>query len=73
MDTYRSEKQAMVRINLEDEDAFIEPSQVERAGGIQEPLMEFLSIIVDEFNKLYGPASASPNTLLKPSRRCPKR
>ena len=73
MDTYRSEKQAMVRINLEDEDAFIEPIQVERAGGIQEPLMEFLSIIVDEFNKLYGPAFSEPEYIAEAIKEMPKK
>ena len=73
MDTYRSEKQAMVRINLEDEDAFIEPIQVERAGGIQEPFMEFLSAIVDEFNKLYGPAFSEPDYIAEAIKEMPKK
>ena len=73
MDTYRSEKQAMVRINLEDEDAFIEPIQVERAGGIQEPFMEFLSAIVNEFNKLYGPAFSEPDYIAEAIKEMPKK
>ena len=54
METYRAEKQATVRIQLEDEDAVIDPIQAERAGSLQEPLLEPLSLIVDEFNKTWG-------------------
>ena len=60
METYRTEKQATVRIALEDEDAEIDPIQAERAGGAQEPLMEFLSTILDEFNKTWGNAFSNP-------------
>ena len=61
MDTYRTEKQAAVRINLEDEDAEIDPIQAERGGGRQEPLLEFLSLILDEFNKTWGNAFSNPD------------
>ena len=60
MDTYRAEKQATVRIALEDEDAEIDPIQAERGGGRQEPLLEFLSIILDEFNKTWGNSFSNP-------------
>ena len=50
IETYRTEKQATVRIALEDEVAEIDPIQAERSGGVQEPLMEFLSFILDEFS-----------------------
>ena len=60
MDTYRTEKQATIRIQLEDEDAVIDPIQVERGGGVQEPLLEPLSLIVDEFNRIYGPGFTDP-------------
>ena len=61
MDTYRTEKQAALRINLEDEDAEIDPIQAERGGGKQEPLLEFLSLILDEFNKTWGNAFSNPD------------
>ena len=61
MDTYRTEKQATVRIALEDEDAEIDPIQAERGGGVQEPLMEFLSTILDEFNKTWGNSFSNPD------------
>ena len=60
MDTYRTEKQATVRIALEDEDAEIDPIQAERSGGVQEPLLEFLSTILDEFNKTWGNSFSNP-------------
>ena len=60
MDTYRTEKQATVRIALEDEDAEIDPIQGERGGGRQEPLLEFLSLILDEFNKTWGDTFSNP-------------
>ena len=61
MDTYRMEKQATVRIALEDEDAEIDPVQAERGGGRQEPLLEFLSLILDEFNKTWGNTFSNPD------------
>ena len=60
MDTYRTEKQATVRIALEDEDAEIDPVQAERGGGVQEPLLEFLSAILEEFNKTWGNSFSNP-------------
>ena len=71
MDTYRSEKQATVRIDLEDEDAFIDPIQVDRAGGVQEPLLEFLSVIVDEFNKTYGASFTDPEYIAEAIKEMP--
>ena len=60
MDTYRTEKQAAVRIALEDEDAEIDPVQAERGGGMQEPLLEFLSAILEDFNKTWGNSFSNP-------------
>ena len=60
METYRTEKQATVRINLDDEEAEIDPVQAERGGGRQEPLLEFLSLILDEFNKTWGNTFSNP-------------
>ena len=60
METYRTEKQATVQIALEDKDAEIDPVQAERGGGIQEPLLELLSLILDEFNKTWGNSFSNP-------------
>ena len=54
MDTYRTEKQATVRIALEDENAGIKPIQAQRGGGKAESQLEFLSIILDDFNRTWG-------------------
>ena len=61
METYRTEKQATVQIALEDKDAEIEPIQAERGGGVQEPLIELLSLILDEFNKTWGNSFSNPD------------
>ena len=73
MDTYRTEKQATVRIALEDEDAEIDPIQAERGGGVQEPLMEFLSTILDEFNKTWGNSFSNPEHLKEITEVMPER
>ena len=54
MDTYRTEKQATIRIALEDEDKEIDPIQAEGSGGVQEPLMEFLSTILERVQQVPG-------------------
>ena len=60
MESYRAEKQATTKIVLADEAAEIDPIQAERSGGIQEPLLEPLSLILDEFNKRYGSFFSNP-------------
>ena len=60
MESYRAEKQATEKIPLADEDAEIDPIQAERSGGIQEPLLEHLSLILDEFNKTWGNSFSDP-------------
>ena len=60
METYRTEKQATVQIALQDEDAEIDPVQGERGGGVQVPLLELLSLILDEFNKTWGELVQQP-------------
>ena len=60
MDTYRAEKQATINIKLEDEDAEIDPVQAERGGGLQDAQLEFLSIIIDEFNRAWGNSFTNP-------------
>ena len=54
MDSYRVEKQAMLEIQLPDEDAEIEP--VSTSGGGQKPELEMerLSNIIREFNDRFG-------------------
>ena len=60
MDSYRAEKQATTHIVLAEEDAEIDPIQAERSGGIQETLLEPLSLILDEFNKRWGDFFSDP-------------
>ena len=60
MDTYRAEKQATISIKLEDEDAEIDPVQGERGGGLQDTQLEFLSIIIDDFNRTWGNSFTNP-------------
>ena len=63
METYRTEKQATVQIALEDKDAEIDPIQAKRTGGVQEPLLELLSLILDEFNKTWRNSFSNPDHL----------
>lgn len=60
METYRTEKQATIRVRLEDEDAEIDPIQAQRGGGVQEPLLELLSVIIDDFNRTWGNSFTNP-------------
>ena len=61
METYRTEKQATISIALEDEDAEIDPIQAQRGGGTQDAQLEFLSIILDDFNKTWGNSFTNPD------------
>ena len=60
MESYRTEKQATVSIALEDEDAQIDPIQTQRAGGAPVTQLEFLSIILDDFNRTWGNSFTNP-------------
>ena len=60
MESYRTEKQAAAQLALADEDGEIDPVQAERGGGRQEPLLEPLSLILDEFNKTWGNSFTDP-------------
>ena len=60
MDTYRTEKQATVRIALDDEDAEIDSIQAQRGGGMPDPQLQFLSFILDEFNRTWGNQFSNP-------------
>lgn len=54
MDSYRAEKKAVVKIQLADADAELEPVPVGAAGGKLEPELERLSNIVKAFNDQFG-------------------
>ena len=54
MDSYRVEKQTAEKIILEDEDAEIDPAPASGGGYIPEPEMNPLSVILEEFNDLWG-------------------
>ena len=42
------------KIELENQDAYIDPVPTGGGGGVSEPVPEKLSIILDEFNQLFG-------------------
>ena len=54
MDSYRVEKRMVGKIILEDEDAEIDPAPASGGGYIPEPDMNPLSVILEEFNLLWG-------------------
>ena len=54
MDSYRAEKQAMQAITLPDDDAEIDPVPASGGGLKAEPDMDPLSVIIQEFNDLFG-------------------
>ena len=54
MDSYRVEKQAVMKIQLADEDAEIEPVPTSGGGRRGEPDIDLLSNILKTFNDLFG-------------------
>jgi type I restriction enzyme, R subunit len=54
MDSYRSEKQAAMKIQLPDADAEIEPIPTSGGGFASEPELDRLSNILKTFNELFG-------------------
>ena len=54
MDSYRVEKQAAEAIILADENAEIDPTAAIGGGHIPELDMNPLSVILEEFNQLWG-------------------
>jgi len=54
MDSYRVEKQATMKIQLPDEDAYIEPVPTTGGGHIAEPELDRLSNILKTFNDQFG-------------------
>ena len=54
MDSYRAEKQATQKIVLGNEDAEIDPAPASGGGFLAEPDMTPLSVILEQFNGLFG-------------------
>jgi len=54
MDSYRVEKKAAIKIQLPDEDAYIEPVPTGGKFGIAEPELDRLSSIIKTFNDQFG-------------------
>lgn len=54
LESYRASVKATMSIALPDEDAIIDPVQTEAGGKKQEPEMNTLEVIVNEFNRLWG-------------------
>ncbi len=54
MDSYRVEKEAAIRVQLTDEDAEIDPTSPVGGGQGAEPELDTLSVILGEFNDLFG-------------------
>jgi len=54
LDSYRAEAKAMVSIQLEDENAEVEPVPTGGAGGMATPEMDLLTNILSVFNDLFG-------------------
>src|SRR6188472_1225022 len=54
MDSYRSEKQAAIKVQLHDASAEIEPVPASGGGFIAEPELDRLSNILKTFNELFG-------------------
>ena len=54
MDSYRVEKRAMQKIVLEDDDTAIDPWRTGEGGGAAETEIDRLSVIIDQFNDLFG-------------------
>jgi len=54
MDSYRVEKQSVVKIQLPDEDAEIEPVPTSGGGHVPEPELDRLSNILQAFNDQFG-------------------
>ena len=54
MDSYRAEKRAVQRILLSEDAPEIDPAAVEGGGGKPEPELDPLSVILREFNDLFG-------------------
>lgn len=65
MDSYRSEKQATMKIILADDDAEIEPIPVGGGGRKPEPDLDRLSNIIKSFNEQFGTLFTDSDRVLK--------
>jgi len=54
LESYRTEKQSTISIDLPDEDAEIDPIPISGSGGKKDPEMETLSTILESFNHIWG-------------------
>ena len=54
LDSYRNEARDSMAIKLEDEDSEIAPVPAGKTGHIIEPELDLLSVIISEFNDMFG-------------------
>jgi type I restriction enzyme R subunit len=54
MDSYRVEKLALQSLSLPDNDAEVDPIQIDKSGKPNEPMLDKLSNILKNFNDLFG-------------------
>ena len=54
LESYRNEAREAVSIKLEDEDAVVTPVHAGKAGHIIQPEMDLLSVILTDFNDMFG-------------------
>lgn len=54
LESYRNEAREAVSIKLEDEDAVVPPVPAGKAGHIIQPEMDLLSVILTDFNDMFG-------------------
>lgn len=54
LESYRNEAREAVSIKLEDEDAVVAPVPAGKAGHIIQPEMDLLSVILTDFNDMFG-------------------
>ena len=71
MDSYRTERQAVLSISLAEEDAEIDPVLAAAGGQAREPDMDRLSNIVAEFNRLWGGEFTEPERVNEVINRMP--
>ncbi|MFA6240057.1 MAG: type I restriction endonuclease [Candidatus Hydrogenedentales bacterium] len=65
MDSYRVEKQNMLKIALEDKDAEIEPLPTDAASRKPEPELDYLSNILKSFNEHFGTLFTDSDRVIK--------
>jgi hypothetical protein len=65
MDSYRIEKRAVMKIDLEDKDAEIAPVPTEAGGRKPEPELDRLSNILKAFNEQFGTSFADSDRIIR--------